>query len=229
MNSIFANLINNGIPSDVLYFLVSISFVTMIVTFSRYMLGLKLLGMYVVVVMVYAIGFLIRDYSLLSVGVGMLILSLIYTFSYFIKRFTVQLSLHSFARISLVVSLVSVFLLAIIMIAGQFQSLFDLSKLNLLRSFPVIMMVMLSEYFSSHQTQKGIKKSRAAFINSLVISGLAGLVLSLNEVESFLMSQPYVILTFILLTILFGRYKGLRLAEVFRFKGITYDEDDYKE
>lgn len=225
MHSILQTIISNGVPVDLVYFLLTVSFVVMVATFARHVLGMKVMEMHVILSVSYVLAFLLRDNSLFSISLGLGVILFIYFFSYYIKRLTLILGLHYFARISVVITMISILLLAALFVAGQYPNLIDLSKLNLINPLGIVLAVLLSEHFSSNQTQKGIKKSRFLFFNSLFLSLLVSLTISWYQFEWALLRYPYVIVLFMLLTFLFGRYKGMRVSEFARFRDIKLDRE----
>jgi len=220
MNAIIQPIVQNGIPTELIYFLLAIPFVVMIITFARHLLGMKLLGIYVLISMAYILGFSLREYSLLSAALGIGVLVFIYLLSYFIKRLTVELDLHYFSRVSLVLTIISILLVVALLVVGRFQNIVEILKLPEIKPFALVIGVFLSEHFSSNQTQKGIKKSRELFVYSLLLTFVIGSIISWHRFESLVMNYPYITLGFMLLTLIFGRYKGARLSEMVRFREI---------
>ncbi len=225
MNSIIQPIISNGLPSDLIFFLLAVPFVVMVVTFSRHILGLKTLGIFEVVSMSFVIGFILRQYSFFSMLMGLLILIFVYSFTYFIKRLTIRLGLHYFARVSLVISLISISLLIILLLLSAYSNFLDELKLSQVSPFAIIIAVFMSEHFASNQTQKGIKTSRSLFASSLMLALLLGLIISWDVSERIMMNYPYFSILFMLGTLFFGLYKGMRLSELLRFKDLSESSD----
>ena len=134
-----------------------------------------------------------------------------------------EFGLHYFSRISLVITMISVLLLLVLIGIGTQQDLVKTLKLEQINSFAVITAVFLSEHFSSNQTQKGIKKSRGLFLNSLVLASLLAVLIGWSRFEGFMLQYPYMTLVFMLFTFLFGKYKGIRINEVLRFRDIKFE------
>lgn len=100
------------------------------------------------------------------------------------------------------------------------------AKLTMFDPFAVLMALALSDSFASHQTQKGIKNSRRLFLNTLLIAIPTALLVSWFEFQKIVIEYPYIILAFVALTLLIGRYTGMRLNEVFRFRDVANSEAD---
>ncbi|MFW5720439.1 MAG: 7TM domain-containing protein [Candidatus Dojkabacteria bacterium] len=221
MDNILIPVLALGIPSDFVYFMLIIPFVVMLATIARHMLGVKVLGMYTYVSMTFVIAFFLRKHSFLSVSISIGLLFFVYFFSYFIKSLTVKMRLHYFARISVVISLISILLLTLIIVLAQFPEVIDKLELSKASPFAVLIIVLLSEHFSSHQTQKGFRNSRRTFVFTIFLALITGLLLSWERFEYFAMDYPYIVFVFIFIIFIAGKYKGLRLNELIRFRSIS--------
>lgn len=226
MNTIFFPLLENGIPLDVVYFLLLIPFIVMVATIARHVVGIKIYSVFAVVGMTLAIAFLLRSYSLLSAGMGFGILLLVYFLSYWVKRFTNDLGLHYLSRISVVVSIISLVLLLVLLVAGRYTNLVSFLQLDKLSPFALVYAVLLSEFFSSNQSQKGFRASRVQFSFSLLLSLVLGFMISLDQFENILLKFPFLALLFVFGTFFAGQYRGLRVTELQRFKDIEVDDEE---
>jgi hypothetical protein len=226
MDSIIQQVITNGVSPDLIYFLLIMPLVVMVATLGRHVLGLKLLGIYVILSMTYILGFIVDNNTVLSVSMGTGILVFIYLFSYYIKKLTINLGLHYFSRISLVITMISILLVVCLIIVGMYPWIIGYVKLSTLNPFALIMAVFLGEHFSSNQTQKGIKTSRILFLNSLVLSLLVGALISIDDFGSFILKYPYLALVFMLFTFMAGKYKGMRVSELVRFGNISVEDSN---
>lgn len=225
MENIFAPLLINGIQVDVIYYLLLIPFVVMIATFIRHIAGLKIFSMFVFVSMTFVVAFLLRRYSLDSMVIGVGLLVFIYFFSYFIKGQINNFGLHYFSRISVVVTLISIVILLLLLVVGRFPDAVSALHLDRISPSALLLSVLLSEYFSSNQSQKGFKSSRKVFIYSIGLALLLGVIVSWDFFEQFMLTYPYVVFAFLLGTFWMGKYKGLRITEINRFRDIDIDED----
>jgi hypothetical protein len=224
MNALIQTIVGNGIPVDLIYFLLTIPLIVTVATFARHMIGLKLLGIYEITTMSIIIGFILKEYTPISLAVGIGLLAFIFFISYFIKKITVHLNLHYFSRISIIISLVSLLLVSVLLVIGRFGEVVQKLKLNEISPFTFVIGVILSESFSSTQTQKGFKKSRVLFMNTLLLSLLIGLLISWNDFQTLILNAPYLTIGFVILTLMFGRYKGIRLLEFLRFTDMKFEK-----
>ena len=224
MNALIQTIVGNNVPVDLIYFLLTIPLIVTVATFSRHIIGLKLLGIYEITTMTVIIGFILKEYTPISLAVGIALLSFVFFVSYLIKKITVNLNLHYFSRISIILSLVSLLLVTILIVLGRFSEAVRQIKLNEVSPFTFVIAVILSENFSSTQTQKGFKKSRILFINTLVLSLLTGLLISWDDFQTLMLNAPYLSIISVIFTLMFGRYKGIRLLEFLRFTDMKFEK-----
>jgi hypothetical protein len=103
---------------------------------------------------------------------------------------------------------------------------FDYSSIN---PFAIVLSVALAEQFSSHQIQKGIKTSRNMFFNTVLLSVILGLIVSMNWTENLILTYPYLVFLALIITYFIGKYQGIRLNEVLRFQSISKMHTQEKE
>lgn len=221
--SFFYSAVEMGLSPQIIYLLLIIPLIVMVATITRHILGFKVISVFSFVAMTAFLAFFIEGDPYVSILIGGLLLNFIYFFSYFIKKISLITELHYFARISLLYSLISIVFLLIL--AGLTHSPRAFQNLNLsqIATFLVLTGVILSEVFSSNQTQKGFRRSRISFFFTLIISMLLSLLITWDIFAEFIFHQFYVSFIFVILTFLAGRYKGLRFTEFIRFKSIKTD------
>lgn len=211
----------NGLDALLVYFLLITPIIVAFGSVARHLIGLKMMSLTVFLIITYVLAFLIYNNTLLSLGVGLVLVIFIYFFSYAIKKFMADALLHYFSRIAIVISLVSIAILVLISIIFKIFNLNFYSDYYTVNPFSAFLAIVLSEYFSANQIQKGYKTSRLLFWNTLIFSAIIAFFVSLHVVQSFILKYPFVVLGFVLISYFVGRYQGIRLAEVLRFKSIA--------
>lgn len=210
-----------GMNLSLIYFLLVIPFISLIGTMSRHWLGFKSMSLGVLLAMSFVFAFIVEMNSLYSFAVAFVLIIFIYYCSYFVKKFTLSMGMHYYARIAFVISTISIIVLLIFL--GLYQIEFIRMNYNYLaiNSFAVILAVALAEQFASHQTQKGLKTSRGMFFTTLLMAGLIGFLISLEVVKNVIFDYPYLIFLALLINFLMGKYQGMRLNEVVRFQHVA--------
>jgi hypothetical protein len=223
------NSVINGVVNAELfvYTLLIVPIVVSIGLIWRYFIGIKTMSINVFLVLTYAFAFLIPDSTVMSIILGVLIS--IYTFfiAYYLKKLTLNLQLHYWARISVVILLVSATIFSLFF-ATYYLFLQNLVGSIRIQPLGIILLLSLTEIFASQQIQKGIKTARSLFINTLLVSISGAFLISLDGVQKFVLSNPIISIVFIILSLLIGRYSGMRLTEYLRFwsvyKSIQHDK-----
>lgn len=212
---------DEGINSLLIYSLLVIPVIVSFGAMARHFIGLKMMSLTVLLIVTYVLAFLFIDNTLMSIGIGLLLLIFIYFFSYLIKKLTVSAGLHHFSRIALVISFVSLFSLILILFSAKYLNFSQYTAYLVINPFCVVLAVVLSEFFSASQIQKGFKTSRLLFWNTLIVGILTAMLISWHVFQEFLFKYPYIVLGFILLSYLIGMYKGVRITEVLRFSSVA--------
>lgn len=211
----------DGMNRMLVYFLLLVPFIALIGTVARHLIGIKTLNLGVFLSMVYVLAFLVQEHSLYSVALGLVLILFIYFFSYLVKSFTIDAGMHYYARISFVLTSISIVVVLAFLGAYQIDFIRQNADYSLLNPFAVVLVVALGEQFSSHQIQKGFKTSRGMFINTLFLAGIVGFLASLKWTENFILSYPYLVFIILLLSYYIGKYQGMRLNELFRFQSVA--------
>lgn len=85
--------------------------------------------------------------------------------------------------------------------------------------YPVLFMILLSEEFVRTQLSKSKKEAVALTVGTLVLAIAGAVVLKANGVQRLVLEYPEItILIVVVVNILVGNYKGIRLTEIKRFK-----------
>jgi len=85
--------------------------------------------------------------------------------------------------------------------------------------YPVLFMILLSEEFVRTQLAKSKKEAVSLTFGTLILAIFGAIVLKTNGVQHLVLSYPELtILIVVVVNILVGNYKGIRLTEIKRFK-----------
>ncbi len=212
-NSVISGVLNAELA---FYTILIIPIVLSVGLIWRYFIGIKTMSINVFLVLTYAFAFLIPDSTLISITLGLLISIYIFFIAYYFKKLTLNLQLHYWARISVIILFVSATIFSLFFATFY---LFLPNVISVIRIQPlgIILLLSLTEIFASQQIQKGIKTARSLFINTLLVSVCVAFLISLDGVQKFVLSNPIISVLFIILSLLIGRYSGMRLTEYLRF------------
>lgn len=198
------------ISSDVLVPLLMLPFIATLVVLARHILGLKSFGMYIPI---------IATYALFTLGFKIGITLIIYLAVVgIITRLAISpLRIHYISRISLVICLSTIASIVFLYVIAALE----FTKNHPINSvIPIILIIAFCETFVSTQIQKGMRTSIYLFMETFVIAVLGCLLLRWNFAVNFVLNYPYVLILIVFINILIGKWKGLRLYEMWRFRTI---------
>jgi hypothetical protein len=92
--------------------------------------------------------------------------------------------------------------------------------------FPMVVLAMTIERMSIIWEELGAMDAIKQGIGSLIAATIAYLIMSIKYVEHLMFVFPEILLILLAATILLGRYSGLRLLELHRFKALTDIKSD---
>ena len=102
---------------------------------------------------------------------------------------------------------------------GGVKSFFSLSI------FPLLTLISLSENFTSTQLISSMKEAIRLTVETLILAIISALIIQNGAVQRFVIVYPGVALLLTLIVdVLIGRYSGLRLLELSRFKTLIKKE-----
>ncbi|MDD5216470.1 MAG: 7TM domain-containing protein [Candidatus Omnitrophica bacterium] len=117
-------------------------------------------------------------------------------------------------RLSIMVTLVVIFVLAIMIIG------FHLShrKMLYVSLFPIIIITWMIERFAVLQIEDGTPSALIAALGTAVVAILAYYLMEVELIKIYLFAFPELFLAIIAALLMLGRYTGIRLLEFWRFK-----------
>lgn len=196
-----------GIPANTIFLILLAPIIALCISFTRVVIGLPTLDMLVPIALAFA-------FVSIGVGVGLFILLAIVVASYVAKILVNRVRMMFYPKRSLSMFILSIFVLAALTAALQleYEQVLDLSI------FPILILMLLGDSIVSVQLHKSTSET-VAITTTTIALGLFGYVLATSAtVQNILILYPELVLVVIPLNILIGRYFGLRVTELFRFK-----------
>lgn len=144
----------------------------------------------------------------------------------FVLVMAVGLSLRFYLerlRLLLVPRLAAVLILVVLLIAGIsiLSNAMDLEPGLSVALFPLVILAMAIERMSIVWEERGAAEAIQEGLGTLAVAALAYLVMFLEWVEHLVFVFPELLLLVLAATLLLGRYRGLRLLELFRFRELA--------
>ncbi|MBW6431722.1 hypothetical protein K0A96_00880, partial [Patescibacteria group bacterium] len=211
--------ITSGIPAESIFLILSIPFVTLIIIFFRYIIGVRTFSIYEPLIVAYALYFISSDF-LVGLKFGIPFIFAIWLVGEIFGRVSRKSRLHHYSIISLKLSLASFFVIGILFAAVYL----DKSGFFSINSLPLIIMITLLEAVSVFQAKKGNFEANMLTLQTLFLAVISYLVISTERFSQFLIANYYLVILAVFAIYWVGRYSGLKLSEFIRFKNVLKDE-----
>ncbi len=230
MKEITDFIVSQGISEQGFFLLLSLPLVASVIGFGRHIIGLRTIGIYMPISLTYAFYLFgttdsLNSWSnlLLGIRIGLIFVLGVYVATTIGHILTHKIRLHYLPKISIVITIVTTFMLAIIVGATDL----GLIKLANLNPIAVILLVIASEQFLGVFIKKNLSSATIYGFETLLLALIGFCLISIVPLQNLLLTYPLIILIAIPVNLAIGKFVGLRLNEYFRFSDIlNQDEPD---
>jgi len=204
--------VSEGVSPNTLVLLFLFPLVAALVAFSRQVVGVS--------------GFGIITPALLSVAflstgglVGLVLLSFILGVATFGRMAIKKVRVPYLPKLAVLIWVVSMAVLILLLMSP----VIGLTRLMSVGIFPIMLFVLLADTFIEAQITRSLSTSMYMTVETVILAFISYKVMSAPWVQSQVLLSPEISVIGILgLDLLIGRYKGLRLMEVWRFRKIVF-------
>lgn len=198
-----------GIPANTIVLILLIPVMATIVTFVRVVIGLPSLEMLVPIVLAFA-------FVAVGITAGMIILSAVVLASFVSRALLRKVPIMYFPKRSLSHLLLAFFVFGALTIS----IILEIGTIKDLSIFPILILTLLGDSIVSVQLHKTLRETILITAVTIGIALLGYLIATSLWVRDLVIVWPEVILLTIPINLLLGRYFGLRVAELLRFKSL---------
>mgnify|MGYP003991269027 FL=1 len=222
MSYFLTTLIDRGIPDSVIALLLLLPIIATVVAFMKQIVGLTTMGIYTPIIM---------TLSFLTIGLyfGLLTLISVLVIGGLTRHLLRNVRLLFIPKMAIVMTLVSLGLI-LILITTVYLDIFNATFFSL-AIFPMVILSTLVEKFVSIKTEKGFISAVTLMSETLIVAIIAYIVaggevdlgfaiIKVNFVSNLMLSYPEIIFLLLGINILLGRWSGLTLLEIIRFREI---------
>lgn len=182
-----------------------------ILVFLRQFIGVKTLGTFMPVL----IGIAFRETALIN---GALLFTLLVALGLTLRFYLERLQLLLVPRLAVVLIFIVMLMAGItVLMTGANQSI-GLS----ISLFPMVILTMTIERMSIVWEESSAGEAVKQGLGSLAVAAVTYLAMSNNNVEYLMYHFPELLLVLMGLCVLMGRYTGLRLSELWRFRSLVH-------
>ena len=203
--------VDKGVSPNMFVLILLFPLTAALVAFSRNIMGVKGFGIFIPAAV--SVAFLSTG---VTVGV-ILFLSILLSAS-LARRLIRKVRMQYFPRMAMVVWAVSLAVFGLLLVSPWLGGWSSLKEIGI---FPILLFVLLADPFIEAQIHKSIKTALVMAFETVVLALIAYLVMSSTWLQETVLLQPELaILSVMLVNYLISRYKGLRLLEMWRFRGL---------
>jgi len=196
-----------GIPANTIVLIFLVPVIATMIAFVRVVIGLPSLEMLVPIVLAFA-------FVAVGITAGLIILGAVILASFVSRTLLRRVPIMYFPKRSLSHLLLAFFVFGALTLA----IILDLESIRDLSIFPVLILTLLGDSIVSVQLRKTMRET-LIIVSVTFALGIVGYLLATSVmVRDLVILWPELILLTIPVNFLLGRYFGLRLAEVFRFR-----------
>ncbi len=208
MRKVVRVAIDRGVSANTIVLLLLLPLVATLVSVLHYIFGLTGYGIFMPTML--AITFL-------ATGIfgGLLLFAIILTISLVGSMMLKKLRLHFWPSRSINLALIAFGTFGL-MFLSSFIPFGDISNISI---FPILFMILLAEEFVRTQLVKSRNEAMKLTLGTLIVAIGGAVTMSFRWVQEMVLLNPEIaILLVIVINIVVGSYKGIRLSEVSRFK-----------
>jgi len=200
--------VSEGVSPNTLVLLFLFPLVAGLVAFSRQVIGVSGFGMITPALL---------SVAFLSTGglVGLVLLVFILGVAILGRVLIKKVKVPYFPKLAILIWVVSIAVLFLLLMSPTI----GLTRLMSVGIFPIMLFVLLAETFIEAQITRSLSTSMLMTIETVILALVAYKMMSAPGIQSWVLLHPEVsVVGILVLDFLIGKYKGLRLLEIWRFR-----------
>jgi len=206
---LISEAVSKGVPENTVALLLLLPLVATLVSVIHYVIGFSGYGIFMPTMMAVAL-------LATGIGSGLILFLVILVITLLSNLLVKKLKLHFWPARSITLLFVSLGTFGV-MVLTSFIKIVDVSKISI---FPILFMILLTEEFVRTQLIKSKKEAVSLTAGTLVLAVVGAMIMGVDGIEGMVLKRAeIVILIVVVINVLVGRYGGIRLTEIKRFKG----------
>jgi len=206
---LISEAVSKGVPENTVALLLLLPLVATLVSVIHYVIGFSGYGIFMPTMMAVAL-------LATGIGSGLILFLVILVITLLSNLLVKKLKLHFWPARSITLLFASLGTFGV-MVLTSFIKIVDVSKISI---FPILFMILLTEEFVRTQLIKSKKEAVSLTAGTLVLAVVGAMIMGVDGIEGMVLKRAeIVILIVVVINVLVGRYGGIRLTEIKRFKG----------
>jgi hypothetical protein len=190
-------------------------------------MGFKSFGIYVPVLLTFMFYELSRiddqTFSIVQgLKYGLFITAIVFISSYISYKIIQPLALHYYSKLAIVTTNVTISLLLVLFVLD----LIDKEGILRVDIFSLILIASISERFTNLLASKQTTTALMLSIQTILLGLICFFVISTGTIQSAFLNYPWLILLTFPINYIIGKFTGLRVTELFRFKDLLDKESE---
>jgi hypothetical protein len=210
-------LLSHGISNEILELLIAVALLATIVSLSRYIFGSKSYGIYAPIILAIA-------YSYTGLRYGLAITAVVIATSLFSYSILKKIRMHYITRIAINYCILTLAIILFLIAINRFGLTLD--NIENIPPLALISITTLGDFFTKQYVKKSLKTSLLTLSSTIIISTIGWYIITRDAISTYLINNLWIIPMLILINILIGQYKGLRIKDLFRFRSIVKGKDN---
>ncbi len=210
-------IMEHGVSQMVLEILIAMCIVATIVSIARYIVGNKTYGIYAPIILAIAYSYTGLKYGL-SITLIVILTSLL---SYSILK---RIRMHYIARIATNYTILSIILVLFFILIDSFG--LGLENMSNIPPLAFICIAALSDFFIKQYVKKSLKSSFLTLFGTILIAIIGWFIISRELISEYVLNNLWIIPLLVIVNILLGMFRGLRIKDYFRFRLTSREEND---
>lgn len=205
-----------GVPVSTIVLILLLPILIAVIAALRHLVGIRGFGIFtptMIAVALYATGIipgLFLFFSVLAMT----------NFGRFVLR-KIKLRIHYLPRMALLFWFISLAILLVIL----FVPLIGWREVAYVSIFPILILILLSEAFIDVQKGRSLREAVKITTETLFLAFVCFAIMKLQALQKFVLLYPGITLIIVpVFDILIGRYTGIRLLELFRFRRVLRED-----
>jgi len=208
-------LLANGVTREILLMLLYVPVIATLVNFSRYMVGMKTLGIYAPMILSFA-------YIFTGIRFGILVTAAVVAATMLSYTLLVKYRMHYLSRVSINYIFMTFFVLGVIVLNENSPVQFTSSRHDIaaVPSLGIILIATLSDFFIKQYIKKSAWATMRSLLETVLIGFIGWTMIRSVWIQDFLLANFWFYVLLLGINILLGQYTGMRLKDYARFSSI---------
>ena len=208
MSFLVQQIINFGVSAGTLALILMVPVVATFIAFSRQIIGIRGLGIYITLIIAYA-------FVATKLKYGLVIFLVVVITGSLVRLLLKKARLLYLPKMAIILTSVA-FSIFLMFLLGSFLSI---EGLQIISIFPILIMILMAERFVAVQIERGQKMAIFLTLETVVLAIISYYIINWSWLGQILLKYPLQsFLILFLFNFLLGKWTGLRLTEYFRFK-----------